>query len=136
MLVPHVSWEGSVNLSVATKLKEVIFRSVPCHVKWVAVGLRTITSAHKDLREVSIIIPFLATPIDRYFGEGTYRQWTDLDRVLIQLWQSYSVRTKLVYAARGGPEAGERVCEFIRNLLPETMKGGAIDLVGSAVDLC
>ena len=77
-------------------------------------------------------------PRDPYrlgFDEDTYTQWADLDRVLVQLWQSYSIRTKLVYAARGEPEADERVCGFAKNLLPETTKGGAIDLMDNGVDL-
>ena len=98
-------------------------------------GLETIKSAHKDLREVKIIIPFLSTPIDENFNGDFYMQWANLDRVLLQLWQSYSVRTKLVYTARNDPEVGERVCEFIGSLLPEAIKGGGTELVDSQVDL-
>ena len=99
-------------------------------------GLETIKSTHKDLREVKIIIPFLSTPIDEGFNGAVYIQWVDLDRVLVRLWQSYPVRVKLVYTARGGPEAVERAREFIKKLLPETMKGGVIGLVDGEVDLC
>lgn len=81
-----------------------------------------------------MIIPFLATPIGRDFGEYTYTQWTDLDRVLVQLRQSHSIRAKLVYTARSEPGVGERVCEFIKNLLPETTEGGAINLVDGEAD--
>ena len=99
-------------------------------------GLETIQSTHEDLQEVKIIVPFLSAPIGRDFNEAVYTQWADLERVLVQLWRSYPVHVKLVYTTRSEPEGGERVCEFIKNLLPETMKGDAIDLVDSEAYLC
>ena len=104
---------------------------MPRYVKWVTTGLETIGSTHEDLREVKISVPFLSTPIDEGFDEDVYTQWTDLDRVLVQLWRSYSVRTKLIYTARDDLEVGERGREFIGSLLPEAIKGGGIELVDS-----
>ena len=82
-----------------------------------------------------MIVAFLSTPIDKYFDEDVYIQWTDLDRVLVQLWRSYSVRTKLIYMARSDLEVGERVREFVGGLLPGAIMGGGIELVDSEVDL-
>ena len=119
-------WGDSIDLSEATKLKVVILRPIPCDVKWVTMGLRTIISTHKDLREVSLIIPFHSTPINKGFHEGVYAQWADLDRVLVQLLQSQPIRVGLAYIAGSDPEVGERVSKFVGSLLPETIKKGAI----------
>lgn len=81
------SWEDSINLSRATKLEEAVFRAISRDVRWVTGGLRTITPAHKDLREVSLIIPSLAT--DRGFDEDAHTQRAGLDRVLVQLCQPH-----------------------------------------------
>ena len=101
-------------LSTATKLKGAAFWSVPRHVEWIAMVLETIKSAHKDFREVKVIVVFLLTPIDKGFGEDVYIQWTDLDHVLVQLWWSYSVRTKLIYMVRNDPVAGKRAVNLLR----------------------
>ena len=98
-------------------------------------GLRTITSTHKDLREVSLIIPFLSIPINEGFGEGVYTQWADLDHALAQLRQSHPIRVRLAYLVGSDPEAGKMASEFIESLLPEAIKGDAIELVDSGAGL-
>ena len=129
------SWGDPIDLSEATKLKEVVLRPIPCDINWVTLGLKTITSTHKDLREVSLIIPFHSIPINKGFDEGVYTQWADLDRALIQFQLTHPIRTKLLYIAGSDTEAGKRASEFIESLLPEAIKGGAIRLVDSGTDL-
>ena len=90
-------------------------------------GLRTITSAHKDLQKVLMVITFLTAPIDEDFDEDVYAQWADLNHTLVQLWRSYSIRTTLIYSTGNDCDVEER--EFIETLLPEAIGGGAVKLV-------
>ena len=55
----------------------------------------------------------------------TYKQWMDLDRVLVQLWESHSVRVKIAYRSGG---KGEKVPKLIEDLLPETTKKGIVGM--------
>jgi hypothetical protein len=122
---------ASVDLSEATKLKEVAFRSDELYTQWIAMALGTITPEHRELKQISIYNRFRQAIVDhtadvrQLGGEVTYGEWTDLDRILVRLWESHSVRTR-VYSV--GVEDGE-VCEFIRGLLPETAERGAVELV-------
>ena len=65
--VPDHSWEALIDLSKATKLKDVIFNLDWLSVAWVASTLKTITSRHRDLREVLIerSTPSLILPLGR-----------------------------------------------------------------------
>ena len=61
-------------------------------------------------------------------GEAIFRQWSDLDRLLVQIWESRSIRPKVILAANiweGKEDAG--TC--VGYLLPEVTKRGIIDLV-------
>ena len=91
----------SINLSKATKLRDVVFRSVSLNVEWIAVTLQTITPAHQDLRKVAIHASnrfscfrsdFIQTP-----AEETRGQWQDLDRILVRLWELHSIRPRVVH---------------------------------------
>jgi len=89
-------------------------------------ALQTITSKHRDLQQISIYVPFHFTSI-RY--QETDRQWMDLDRLLVKLWESHAVRTKVMYSAVR--EEKKAVCEYLGGLLPEMTEKGIIELVGS-----
>jgi hypothetical protein len=88
LLFPDESEPGSVDLSKATKLKDVVFRPGMRRVKWVVKALQTITPKHRDLRQLIIDIPhncIFAGPGDNDeegFGEPVHGQWPDLDRLL------------------------------------------------------
>ena len=128
MLALQNSWEDSVDLSGATKLQEVAFRPSHNHIEWVTTALKTITPEHRSLRRISIVIRFLSIPVCGYFNGGTCAQWGDLDRVLVQLWYSHSIRVKFVYFT-GRLDVCNMVRKSIRDLLPEITKEGAIRLV-------
>ena len=120
-----------INLCKATKLKEVLFRcgSLVHECGWVLSSLKTITADHRDLQQISIRVPY---PSDEgqhrrtMIGGETARpgmRWSDLDRLLVQLWESHSVRLRIVLPwtrdkARANGWAGY--------LLPETTKRGVI----------
>jgi hypothetical protein len=63
--------------------------------------LETITPEHRDLRQVSIYLPFKriplgdATQFSLYLGD-VYEKWLELDSLLVQFWESHSIRPKVV----------------------------------------
>jgi hypothetical protein len=119
---------ASVDLSKATNLEGVVFRPQPRMVEWVTTALHTITSEHRDLREISIRLPYCLT-LDR---ASTIRQaiagagsdlWLNLDCLLVQFWESHSIRPMIVYTANTGITRDHIEC-----LLPEITKRGVIDI--------
>ncbi|KAF9645554.1 hypothetical protein BDM02DRAFT_495077 [Thelephora ganbajun] len=126
-------WTASIDLSKAIKLKEVVFRSKTLHVNWLVLALQTITSEHRCLHHISIHVHFRPFFIDdpvnvrQTVGEEIYRQWMDLDRILVRSWESYGIRPKVVYSEAGGEK--ETTC--IGSLLPEITERGIIELVDS-----
>jgi hypothetical protein len=63
--VPRRVEPASIDLSKATKLKDVVFQPRSREVEWVTMALQTITSKHRDLRQISIHMPLsrpLSTP--------------------------------------------------------------------------
>jgi len=89
-------------------------------------ALRTITSEHKDLQQISIYLPFRSTSIGI---RGPDRQRMDLGRLLVKLWESHAIRTKVMYSA--AEEEKKHVCEYLGGLFPEAMERGIIELVES-----
>jgi hypothetical protein len=126
--------QAPVDLSKAIKLREVVFRFDGLSPVWVTRTLRTITPEHRDLQQISIHNTFRysrrSVPVDakQLAGEEGYEEWMDLDRALIQLWESRTVRTRLFNAGR----EGGKMRELRRGLLPEVTKRGIIELVDSA----
>ena len=94
-------------------------------------ALQTITSEHKDLQQISICLSYDITldgpdvNIREKIGETVYKQWLDLDRLLIRFWESHSIRPEISYpyGSRDGPK------EVLDCLLPEIMKREIADLV-------
>ena len=128
MLALEKSWDDSIDLSGTTKLQEVAFQPSHNYIGWVATALKTITPEHTNLRRISIAIRFYSMPVPRYFTEGTYAQWVDLDHVLVQLWHSHSILVKFVYFTRR-LDVRNTVRKSIEDLLPEITKEGAIRLI-------
>jgi len=89
-------------------------------------ALQTITSEHRDLQQILFYVPPHPASIG---NQETDRQWMDLDRLLVQLWESHAIRTGLVYNAAG--EREKAVCEYIKGLLPEITERGIVELVES-----
>jgi len=105
----------------------VVFRLRSLSVEWVTVILRTITPKHQDLRQISIYVPFNSTltsagaDVKRAVGERIVGEWSDLDRLLVQLWESHSIPPKFM-SKEPNEEQGARDC--ILCLLPEITKRG------------
>ena len=126
---------ASIDFSEATKLKEVVFRLTTDRlpVTWIITALQTITSKHRDLRQISIHVRHASFPIAdpanvrKIVGEVSYIQWMDLDRLLVQFWESRTVRPRIVYYAAEGQK--EAMWECIGSLLPQITERGIIELV-------
>ena len=127
---------ASVDFSRATRLRDVSFLCGRLGAEWVSMALRTVTPSHRNLQQISLSVPHvpydttldLANPADvrRAIGEVIYEQWLELDRVLVQLSESHSIRPKVLYYASAGKDEGLR--SWVGSLLPETTRGSA-DLV-------
>ena len=127
--VPDHSWEALIDLSKATKLKDVIFNLDWLSVAWVSSTLKTITSRHRDLREVLIEVHALSDPTvwptdAADVEDEIWEEWEDLDRTLVQLWESHAVRAKIKYYSGKREESRE----FMEDLLPEVTKRGIVEL--------
>ena len=98
-------------------------------------ALQTITSKHRDLRQISIHVPHdLTHPnVDmvagRFITEEICREWSCLDRLLVQFWESRSIRPRIVYPTP--MEEKQRVCmrDSIGCLMQEITGREIIDLV-------
>ena len=94
-------------------------------------ALQTIGHRHRDLRQISIHVPLDLTLIRSYedvgevIGAGILEQWLDLDRTLVRLWESHSIRTSVIRSRKS--EAG--LVDCIGSLLPEMMRRGRVELV-------
>ena len=123
-----------INLSRATRLKVAQFWCDQLSAEWIVMALQTITSKHRDLRRISFHIPYHdtvgapSTDIRKTVGETAYEQWLDLDRLLVQFWESHLIRPKITYSY--GLEDGRKGgMDFVSRLLPEITKRGVVDLV-------
>ena len=113
-----------LDLSKALKLKDAEFWSNGPSVQWIATTLETAKA--KNLRRITIcpILDF-GGPI----GEAIRQEWQDLDRLLVDLWTSRSVRPRvapvryMMWERENSPE------EFVASLLPELTSRGAVDAV-------
>ena len=107
------------------KLGDVVFRLQSLSVEWVATILRTITSENRDLRQISIYVHFdstltrAAADVRQTVGERIVGEWSDLDHLFVQLWESRSIPPKVV-SGTPNEEQGTRDC--ILRLLPEITK--------------
>ena len=96
-------------------------------VEWIVAALQTITPEHRNLRQISIYVPYhltlldVGTDIKQNLGEVISGGWSDLDRLLIRLWESHSIRLR-VSCALGGGRQNTEYC--IGCLLPEITERG------------
>jgi hypothetical protein len=63
-------------------------------------------------------------------GDVTYGQWSDLDRLLVQLWESHPIRSMAVVFTKRVGES-KKMRDRVGRLLPEITKKGEIDNVES-----
>jgi hypothetical protein len=131
-----------IDLSQATKLRDVVFRPISWRVEWITMTLQTITPSHQDLRQISIRVHHPSSvnisgagvyaDVRGALGEPAYREWLDLDHLLVRLWESRSVRPKaIVSTTPTKAEWGSRDC--VGSLLPEATKGRMIELAEPSV---
>jgi hypothetical protein len=121
-----VGAQFSINLSKATRLTDVAFRFL-LNPQWVTTTLRTVTPDHRGLRQISL--DFSIGARFQYANPGgaeeaVRTQWSELDHLLTQLWESHSIRPKVLYNI---PPQRARI--RVGALLPETMTRGIVDLV-------
>jgi len=110
-----------LDLSKATKLKDLTFMCVGLKIQPTVMALQTVES--KTLQRI-IIHPHTATIRDP-IGEAA-QGWQDLDRLLVQFWTSRSVRPQLLY---GRDKGGQDLKDRAPSLLPESTRRGLVGLV-------
>ena len=115
-----------IDLSKATKLQDVVFRPRSLSVEWIATALQTTISKHRELQKITIGFPFYVTSInlDTIKRSVIYRDWLDLDLLLVQFWETRSTGSKVVCVLWMGREQDVR--GYTECLLPEMTKRGAL----------
>jgi len=111
-----------IDLSRATKLKHLVFRCDRPSVQWITMTLQTVGS--KGLRQITLWVDGrIFIPINL---ETVYREWLDLDQLLVQFWTSDSIRPTVTYVKR---PIGKDIGYYAPCLLPELTGRGLVDLV-------
>ena len=124
----------SIDLSKATKLRSVVLRVQEHSVLWVTMALKTITSRHRDLREVTFYITIATNSAfvnksdnaRQIIGDQTYALWMDLDRLLVQLSELGAIRVRVRCWSSGG---NKQMHKYFKSLLPEVARGGSSRLL-------
>ena len=100
--------------------------------EWVTATLETITPQHRDLQQIAIYPDIWDHDDGAGFERIVYTtpgaQWLDVDRLLVQFWDSRSIRSKVMYLPVVENEKME-IKDRAGRLLPELTKRGIIDLV-------
>ena len=129
-----------VDLSRATRLKDVTFtvNDISQTVTWITTGLRTIPLEHRDLRRISICGPYHSINFRRTAGIGQSigeaipemirQQWSELDSLLVQFWESHSIRPRVAWGSSAWNRQDQM--DVIEYLLPEAARREIVDLVG------
>ena len=108
-----------LDLSKATKLKDLELRWKRLSVGWITMALGTVKSEY--LRKITIH-PTTAATIE----DSIYQEWQELDQLLVQFWTTHSVRPRLAYRVGKG---GQDLRDCAPRLLPELSRRGLVDLV-------
>ena len=103
LLCPVVS--VAVDLSKATKLQDVIFRSTSSSVKWITADFQTTIPEHRGLRKITIDVPRPTYPKAATIPQSLYYgpEWLDLERLLVRFLESRSTCLKVVRIVSEGP---------------------------------
>jgi hypothetical protein len=120
---------NSIDLSKVTKLKVLKVRLTNLPPGRLTATLETLTAENRDLRQISIYLPFHRIPrgdARSFFGDDIYQKWLGLDRLLVQFWELHSIRTKVVVTESmwGDEEMKGR----IGRLFPEMAARGIVDV--------
>jgi hypothetical protein len=124
-----------LNLSTATKLKDLSFQCRRSDIQRVTMALQSVQS--ENLQQI-IIYPLAVSADLELFNihpygtpgnpvkETVLQEWRDLERVLVRFWTSHSIRSKILYKAGKGQKDWEAL---VPRLLPELTRRGLFDLV-------
>ena len=112
-----------IDLSESTRLKDVVFRTESPSIEWATTALETITPEHRDIRQISFDVPPDLTATDTEAN-----QWLALDLLLVQFWESRSIRPKVTRLPKWEQEVGDHT----RCLLPEVTKRRIMDIMDIA----
>ena len=122
-----------VDLSRAMRLRDMTFWINSLGPEWATIALRTITSNHQDLRQISIYAVHFSNLVKLGVGinireaeKRTIGQWLELDQLLAQLWELNSTPPKIVCRALSWKEKNVR--DLMGRLLPEATVGGTVNL--------
>jgi len=110
-----------LDLSTATKLRDLVFRSRQPNVRWITRALQSVKS---DLRRITLK-PDPYTFINP-IHETNFQEWWDLDRLLVQFRTSRSICPKVVHEMKRDEEG---MSGHALTLLPELTRRGLVDLV-------
>ena len=134
---------GFIDLSKAIGLKDASIEWAS-DLQWVVLTLRTITHNHRNLQRISLkascesYIRFIdkGDPADLRdeIGRTLYQGWLELDEVLVQLWESHSIRSEVVYDTRRGIRA-RRAARRLESLLSGAVARGIVHLVERCTEL-
>ena len=126
---------GPVDLSKAGRLKDVAFRP-GLNSEWVITTLQTISPRYRSLQQISIYVPQewgsavqegSATVWD-ITTENPGTKWLDLDRLLVQFWESRSIRPMLVCPLTEYYTRESR--DWCRHLFPELTRKRIVLVTG------
>lgn len=120
----------SIDLSKATKLKDVTF-VYELDPRWVVGTLRTITSDHQNLQEISVEPDYPLydpLPSDMRDAQEMYSECLELDYSLVKLCKSHSIRVKVLYTVISSSDL-ERARSLMDSLFPESAKSGVVELI-------
>ena len=122
---------STIDLSVAPRLRDVTFWAVSSSIEWITVALETVTQKVQGLQRITIHLydSKIETSGPGVWGTAEERireQWRSLDHLLVQLWESHSIRPRV----EGSSLRDEReVRDVFWGFLPEITKRGIVDIV-------
>ena len=118
---------AGIDLSQATRLKKVKVWLGSLDDAPTAMALNTLTSGPRDLQNISLFICVCSRPWEiadiRQIVRGGI--WIDLDRFLVQLWESNVAQIRVQAVCLGGARK-EVVRKLVRSPLPGATRRGAV----------
>jgi hypothetical protein len=96
-------------------------------IEWVAVVLKT-AAKNRGFQRISIHVP---RDLPNVVSEQEWARTlcSDWDLLLVQFWESHSIRTEIVYNQFGPEDKGKEVADWSVHLFPESSRRGIIDPV-------
>ena len=128
-----LSLAEGVNLDRATKLEHVAFMCL-LRPGWILATLETVTRDHRELKRIALAVfssrGFHDSEGDEHaVGGGVYQKWLELDRLLVQLRESHSIRLEVTHD-KAIDTNGRKERSRMKVLLPEVMAREMVDLAG------